>query len=84
MRVGKMPFPMVNRVLCTFVIVQWLSHVRLFAIPWTAAPQASLSLTIAQNLPKFMSTELVMPSNHLILSPSSPSTFNLSQHQGLF
>ena len=34
-------------------------------------------------LPKFMSIESVMPSNHLILSPSSPSAFNLSQHQGL-
>ena len=35
--------------------------------PWTAAPQASLSLTISWSLPKFMSTELVMPSNHFIL-----------------
>ena len=35
--------------------------------PWTAACQASLSFTIFQSLPKFMSTELVMPSNHLIL-----------------
>ena len=43
-----------------------------------------LSLTISLSLPKFMSTELMMPSNHLVLSPSSPSTFNLSQHQGLF
>ena len=35
--------------------------------PWTAAPQASLCLTISWSLPKFMSTELVMPSNHFIL-----------------
>ena len=35
--------------------------------PWTAAHQASLSLTISQSLPKFMSTALVMPSSHLIL-----------------
>ena len=40
-------------------------------------------LTIFFFLPKFMSIESVMPSNHLILSPSSPSAFNLSQHQGL-
>ena len=43
------------------------SHVRLFAIPWTVAHKASLSLTISQSLPKFMSIETVMPSNHLIL-----------------
>ena len=44
--------------------VQLLSHVWLFAIPWTAACQASLSIT---SLPKHMSTESVMPSSHLIL-----------------
>ena len=38
-----------------------------FAAPWTAAHQASLSITISQSLPKFMTTEAVMPSNHLIL-----------------
>ena len=43
------------------------SHVWLFAIPWTAARQASLSITSSQNLLKPMSIELVMPSNHLIL-----------------
>ena len=43
------------------------SHVRLFATPWTAACQASLSLTISWNLPKFTSIESVMPSSHLIL-----------------
>ena len=52
--------------------------------PWTAAHQASLSLTISQSLPKFMSTALVMPSSHLILISSSPSALNLSQHQWLF
>ena len=51
---------------------QWLhslslSHVRLFATPWTAASQASLSITNSQSLPKLMSIESVMPSNHLIL-----------------
>ena len=44
-----------------------LSHVRLFATPWTAAHQASLSITISWNLLKLMSIELMMPSNHLIL-----------------
>ena len=43
------------------------SHVWLFMTPWTAASQASLSLTLSQSLPKFMSIESVMPSNHLIL-----------------
>ena len=43
------------------------SCVRLFATPWTAAWQASLSFTISQSLLKPMATELVMPSNHLIL-----------------
>ena len=42
-------------------------HVRLFAIPGTTAYQAPLSFTVSQNLLKFMSTESVMPSNHLIL-----------------
>ena len=44
-----------------------LSHVRLFATPWTAACQASLSSTNSQNLLKLTPIELVMPSNHLIL-----------------
>ena len=43
------------------------SHVRLFATPWTAAYQASLSFTISQSLLKLMSIELAMTSNHLIL-----------------
>ena len=49
------------------VVVQSLSHVQLFATPWTEACQASLSFTISQNLLKFMSIVFVMPSNHLIL-----------------
>ena len=48
-------------------VVQSLSCVRLFVIPWTAARQAPLSFTISQSLLKLMSIELVMPSNHLIL-----------------
>ena len=47
--------------------VQSLSHVWLFATPWTAAYQASLSITSSQSLLKLNSIESVMPSNHLIL-----------------
>ena len=50
-----------------FSSVQLLRHVRLFATPWTAACQVSLSITISQSLLKLMSIESVMPSNHLIL-----------------
>ena len=50
-----------------FSSVQLLSHARLFATPWTAAHQASLSITNSQSLLKLMSIESVMPSNHLIL-----------------
>ena len=44
-----------------------LSRVQLFATPWTAACQASLSITNSWSLPKLMSIESVMPSNHLFL-----------------
>ena len=50
-----------------FTSVQLLSCVRLFVTPWTAACQASLSITNSRSLPKLTSIELVMPSNHLIL-----------------
>ena len=50
-----------------FSSIQSLSRVRLFTIPWTAARQASLSVTNSWSLPKPMSIESVMPSNHLIL-----------------
>ena len=46
---------------------QSLSRVQIFVTPWTAAPQASLSIANCQSLPKPMSIESVMPSNHLIL-----------------
>ena len=49
------------------VVVQLLTHVRLFVTPWTATHQASLSFTVSLSLLKLMSIELVMPSNHLIL-----------------
>ena len=47
--------------------VQSLGHVQLFATPWTAACQASLSITNFCSMLKLMSIELVMPANHLIL-----------------
>ena len=50
-----------------FRAVQLLSHVRLFATPWTAARQASWSITNSGSLLKLMSIESMMPSNHLIL-----------------
>ena len=50
-----------------FVFVQSLSHVWLFATPWTAAHQGSLSFTNSQSLLKLMSIESVIPSNYLIL-----------------
>ena len=52
--------------------IQLLSCVRLFATPWTAALQASLSITSSRSLPKLMCIELVMPSNH----PSSIASFS--------
>ena len=50
-----------------FSSVQLLSHVRVFATPWTATHQASLSITNCWSLPRLMSFESVMPSNYLIL-----------------
>ena len=50
-----------------FSSVPSLSRVQLFATPWTAARQASLSITNSQSYPKLMSIESVVPSNHLIL-----------------
>ena len=69
-----------------FSSVQLFSPIQLFAITWTAACQAPLSITNSQSLPKLMSPESVMSSNHLILYHPSPSppALNLSQHQGLF
>ena len=53
--------------LLVFSSVQSLSHVRLFANPWTTGIQASLSITNSWSPTKSMSIELVMPSNHLVL-----------------
>ena len=64
-----------------FSSVQSLSRVLLFATPWTAAHQASLSITSSHSLFRLMSIESVMPSNHLIFYPPA---FILSQSQGFF
>ena len=55
------------KVIFLFVVVQSLRHVQLFVTPWATARQDSLSITNSQSPPKPMSTESVMPSNHLIL-----------------
>ena len=70
-----------------FNSVQLLSHVRLFANPWIAAHQASLSITNSQSLLKFVSIELVMPSSHLIfccplfLLPSFPPSIRVFSNE---
>ena len=81
-----------SQIFCELVIIQFssvqlLSRVLLFATPWIAACQASLSITNSQSPPKPMSIESVMPSNHLILChpllllPSiSPSIRVFSNH----
>jgi len=55
--------------ICVFISysVQSLSRIRLFVTPWTVARQASVSITNSRSLPKLMSIESVMPSNHLFL-----------------
>ena len=67
-----------------FSSVQLLSRARLFVAPWTGGHQASLSITSSWSSLKLMSIELVLPSNHLILSSPSPPAFSLSQYQALF
>ena len=76
-------FPESHRV-AGVVVVQLLSCFQLFVIPWTTTHQGSLSFTVSWSSLKFMSTELMMASNHLIFLPSSPPALNLSQHQSLF
>ena len=73
------PFTIAMKRIKYFSSVQLLSHVRLFATPWTAARQASLFITISQSLLKLMSIKSVMPPNHLILChplPFMPSIFS--------
>ena len=64
------------------VVVQLLSCVRLFVTTWTGTLQAFLSFTMSWSLLRLMSSELMIPSNSLILC--FPLLLNFSQHQGLF
>ena len=73
-----------------FSSVQSLSRVRLFATPWSAARQASLSITNSRSLLKLMSIESVMPSNYLILChplllpPSIPPSIRVFSNESVF
>ena len=73
----------------SFRSVQLLSRVQLFATPWTAACQASLSITDSQSLLKLMSTESVRPSSHLILChplfllPSIPPSIRVFSNESV-
>ena len=60
-------FPQLSYNFCLLLSSVQFSRVQLIATPWTAARQASVSITNSQSLLIFMSTESVMPSNHLIL-----------------
>ena len=52
---------------CYFVVVQWLNHVQLFAVTWTAAHQVFIPFTVSWSLLTPVSIESVIPSNHLAL-----------------
>ena len=60
-------FTLIRKLFSSFSSVQSLSHIRLFATPWTAAYQAILFISNTQSLLKLLSIESVMPSSHLIL-----------------
>ena len=82
----RTPFPLLHWSPFQFSSVQSLSHVRPFVTPWTAARQASLSITNSWSSLRLTSVELVMLSiqpSHPLSSPSSPAP-NPSQHQSLF
>ena len=71
--------------LSQFSSAESLNRVQFFVTPWTAACQASLSITNSQSLLKLLSIESMMPSNHLILChPLLLLPSSLSQNQGLF
>ena len=70
--------------ICSFSSVQLLICVQPFATPWTAARQASLSITNSRSLLKLIYIESVMLQPSHPLSSPSPPAFNPSQHQGLF
>ena len=63
----RLNFSLHNSRVEIFISVQSLSHVPFFVTPWTVARQALLSITNSRSLLKLISTELVMPSNRLIL-----------------
>ena len=70
------------------VVVQSLNPVGFVVTPWTAAQQASLSITNSQSLRRFMSIESVMPSNHLILCcplllPSIPPSIRVFSNESI-
>ena len=67
MKTGKTENSKIRYINRGILVIHSLSHVWLFATPWTVARQASLSFTISQSLLKLMSIESVMPSSHLIL-----------------
>ena len=70
--------------LTVFSSVQLISHVQLFATPWTAICQAFLSITNSRSLLKPMSIELVMPSNHVILFVPFSSHLKFFRASGSF
>ena len=80
----NMAFSYKTKNVFTISSVQSLGHVQFFATPWTAASQASLSITNSQSLLRHVHqvSDVIQPS-HRLLSPSPP-TFNLSQHESLF
>ena len=79
----------VTSLVVQFRSVQSLSHVWLLATPWTTARQASLSITNSWSLPKLISIESVMPSNHLILCrpllllPSISASISVSSNESV-
>ena len=84
-------FSLILKLQYQFSSVQSLSHVWLFATPWSTARQASLSITNSRSLPKLMPIELVMPSSHLILChpllllpPTPPSIRVFSNESTLY
>ena len=74
----------VDWVLVVFSIVQWVSHFWHFVTQWTAARQASLSITNSWSLLKLMSIMSAMPSNHLILCHPFPSCLQSFPTSGFF
>ena len=79
--------PSISSSVIQFSSVQSLIRVQLFATPWIAAPQASLSITNSQSSPKLMCIELVIPSSHLIhrrpllLLPSIPPSIRVFSNE---